>query len=355
MKRLSARSCLVIKMEDNGSGSGLSNSTEPIGIIEDFTFSLASLSIIACIISLVVLIYFKLYRSFIYRLMLYSFISLIILSSSTIVLTIEFFYQQLSQGNGTLSVDDIIVDVIPSLFVGVSLLATFVLATTISLSICVLVLCNHQFTYRADIVMPILIILGYFVIGGVYAAICYLAHSCEIPIIIFYTILILVNVFLTVLTLVPLCGRACGCNMCVRKIRTKESYRKALKEVLPLMILPLPSFVPYLIVVIGIILHIISNLFLKIALLASGALGLIAALAFALHLCFIGKTKLCKQRGRKTTPQADYGTVNLPHTRHTTVYVEGEGIMSETCVTEHPYVSEGEEDTRYLLQKNNQQ
>ena len=73
----------MIKMEDNGSSSGLSNSTESVGIIEDFTFSLAGLSIIACIISLVVLIYFKLYRSFIYRLMFYSFISLIILSSST--------------------------------------------------------------------------------------------------------------------------------------------------------------------------------------------------------------------------------------------------------------------------------
>ena len=109
-------------MEDNRSGSGLS--TESVG---DFTFSLASLSIIACIISLVVLIYFKLYRSFIYRLMFYSFISLIILSSSTIVITI--FYRQLQQGNGTLSHDDTIVIAIPSSFLGVSLLAIFVLAT----------------------------------------------------------------------------------------------------------------------------------------------------------------------------------------------------------------------------------
>ena len=86
-------------MEDYGSGSGLSNSTESVGIIEGFIFSLASLSIIACIISLVVLIYFKLYRSFIYRLMLYSFISLIILSSSTIAIT-TIFYQQLSHAIG---------------------------------------------------------------------------------------------------------------------------------------------------------------------------------------------------------------------------------------------------------------
>ena len=221
------------------------------------------------------------------------------------------------------------------------------LATALTLCICVLVLCNHQFTYRADIVMLILIILGYFVIGGVF-------FGGIIGLYIFYTIPILVNVFLTVLTLVPLCGRACGCNMCVRTIRTKESYRKALKEVLPLIILPLPPFVPYLILVIGSLFYSL-NLYFKIAFLVSSTLGLIATLAFALHLCFIGKTKLCKQRGRMKTPQVDYGTVNLPHTCHTTVHVEGEGIMSETCNTEHLYVSEGEEDTQYLLQKNNQQ
>ena len=165
---------------------------------------------------------------------------------------------------------------------------------------------------------------------------------------------ILVNVFLTLLVLVPLCGRACGYNMCVKTIRTKESHRKALKELLPLFILPLPPFVPYLILMIGNILY-SSNLHIKIALLVTSTLGLIATLAFGLHLCFIGKTKLCKQRGRMKTPQVDYGTVNQPHTHHTTEYVEGEGIMSESCNTEHPYVSEGEEDSRYLLQKNNKQ
>ena len=36
------------------------------------------------------------------------------------------------------------------------------------------------------------------------------------------------------------------------------------------------------------------------------------------------------------------------------VYTMGEG-MSETCNTEYPYVSEGEEDTQYLQQRNNQQ
>ena len=210
-------------------------------------------------------------------------------------------------------------------------------------------------------------------------AICFLVgpSKCGIPTIIFYTIPILVNVFLTVLALVPLCGRACGYNMCVRTIRTKESHRKALKEILPLFILPLPSYVPTLMIILKTILFVqgmsqwMSQMIINIenkkstsislsvnlndVMPVSGALGLVAALSFALHLYFIGKAKLCKQRGRMKTPQVDYGTVNQHHTRHTTVYVEGERNMSETCNTEHLYVSEGEEDTRYLLQRNNQQ
>ena len=42
-------------------------------------------------------------------------------------------------------------------------------------------------------------------------------------------------------------------------------------------------------------LHGMLYLGFKIGLLVSGALGLIAAVAFALHLCFIGKAKLCEQ------------------------------------------------------------
>ena len=352
--------------------SNSSNSSSSLSQVDyDVSISLASFSIIACIISLVVLIYFKLYRSFIYRLMFYSFISLIILSLSTITTTIFYCEATMYFNDGVPTIvipHNYIVEVISQEFMFVSLLVTFVFGTIITLCICVLVLCNHQFSYRADIVLFISLIPGFLLISGVCAAICFLAHSCEIPIIIFYTIPILVNVFLTVLALVPLCGRACGYNMCVRTIRTRESHRKALKEILPLF---LPYFVPTFMINLNTILFVqgmsqsIMNFINKMStsislsenltdvIPVSGALGLVAALSFALHLCFIGKAKLCKQRGRKKTPQADYGTVNQPHTRHTTVYVEGRG-MSETCNTEHPYVNESEEDTRYLLKKNKQ-
>ena len=205
---------------------GSSSNSSSLDSINDAIISCAAgLSTIACIISLVVLIYFKLYRSFIYRLVLYSFISLIILSSSTIA-TVMNQQGTLPHGNSTQIVSQ------------VSLLVIFVLATIINLCICILSLCNHQFTYRADISL----ISGFFVISCVNAIIFILGG--EIPYIIFYSIpiIILVNVFLTLLTLVPLCGRACGYNMCGK---TKESHRKALKGILPLLILPLSSYVSF--------------------------------------------------------------------------------------------------------------
>ena len=219
-----------------------------------------------------------------------------------------------------------------------SMSVTCLLSTILTFCICILALCNHQFTYRADIVMLI------------FSFVLIVASG-------FFSIfMFLINVFLTVLTLVPLCSRACGYNMCVETVRTRESLRKALKEILPLFILPLPSYI-YIILFLEIILSIFYfqlGLSFQIAVLVSSALGLVTALSLALHLCFIGKANLNKQRGIKKTPQVNYGTVNQRPTRHTTMYTMGEG-MSETCNTEFPYVSEGEEDTRYLQQRNNQQ
>ena len=40
----------------------------------------------------------------------------------------------------------------------------------------------------------------------------------------------LVNIVFTALTLVPLCCRACGYNLCMKTAATIESHRKALEE-----------------------------------------------------------------------------------------------------------------------------
>ena len=151
-----------------------------------------------------------------------------------------------------------------------------------------------------------------------------------------------VNIVFTALTLVPLCCRACGYNLCMKTAATIESHRKALREILPLYVLTVPSF-----------LHVLLNLvslfdkatYYNVVHALYSILGLVSALPFALHLCFIRK-KLKKLRSKKKT------TVNLRRTHCTTVFTS-EGI-SATCNTECPLLSENEEDTRYLLQRNNE-
>ena len=275
--------------------NGLSHNSSQLGPIDDVAISLAGLSIIGCIIALVVLIYFKLYRSFIYRLVLYSFLSLIIFSLSTPIFYTTFEYY------GFIAL---------IFFFVVSLTITFVLVTIMYLCVCILTICNHQFTYRADIVLVISLVLVLFVAGAIS-----LTAYFSLPIILIIPLTFLINMLLTVLTLVPLCSRACGYNMCVKTVRTRESHRKALKGILPLFILPLLSYLPFFMIIYKI----------DITMLVSSALGLIAVLSFALHLCFIGKANLCKQRDiKKSSPQADYGTVNQPHTDHcTTVHTAG--------------------------------
>ena len=108
-----------------------------------------------------------------------------------------------------------------------------------------------------------------------------------------FFIAFLVNAVLTVLTLVSLCSRACGYK---KTVRTRESYRKALKEIFPLLILPIPSYFlvtfPFFLFIIILLSQGMFSIFTysKIVLLVSSALGLITVLSFALHLCFIGKT-----------------------------------------------------------------
>ena len=50
----------------------------------------------------------------------------------------------------------------------------------------------------------------------------------------------LANSIFATLTLVTLCCRACGYNLCMKTAATIESHRKALREVLPFYILLVP-------------------------------------------------------------------------------------------------------------------
>ena len=71
------------------------------------------------------------------------------------------------------------------------------------------------------------------------------------------------------------------------------------------------------------------------------------SLSFAVHLCFLGRTKLKKLRGKKRPLPTAYGTIAIhPHTHRPTVFTS-EGV-SETCSTDYPHVSEDEVDRELL-------
>ena len=152
-----------------------------------------------------------------------------------------------------------------------------------------------------------------------------------------------VNIVFTALTLVPLCCRACGYNLCM-----KTCYRKALREILPLFILIVPSFLFIVLLISSIFEKFLNALYSDIL---YSILGLFCALSFALHLCFIRKNLKKLRSKKRTLGTTNYKSVNLRRTHHTTAYTS-EGI-SETCNTECPLLSENEEDTRFLLKKNN--
>ena len=154
------------------------------------------------------------------------------------------------------------------------------------------------------------------------------------------TIVLLVNIFLTTLALLPVCCRACGCNRCVRSVATRESLKRALKEILP------PVFIFLLYTCIAIISLVIPG---KWESIASHLTGLFLALSFVTHLCILGKAKLKRLQGRNRSlaTHQQYGSMAVHYTHRPTVFTS-EGI-SETCNTDYPHVSEDEVDREMNL------
>ena len=134
----------------------------------------------------------------------------------------------------------------------------------------------------------------------------------------------------------------------MRSVATRESHRQALREILPLFILLSPSVAVLAYIILAaawksadiILERWVSGITISI-------LGLLLPLSFAVHLCFLGKTKLNKLRGKKRPQPTTYRTIaNQPHTHRPTVFTS-EGI-SETCNTDYPHVSEDEVDRKLL-------
>ena len=310
---------------------------------------LAGVSTIACIIALGVLLYYKMWHSFIYRLVLYKFISLIVFSLSSIIF---FAYDWIiftkgKDGVNLLNETTNLIIVIIACAIG-SLSIFFSFMTCLTVCVYLMALHNYQFTYKSDfciLVPSILYCVTFAVVNGLWMIPqFYMNYSISLILYVLYGLPILVTILFTALTLVPLCCRACGYNLCMKTAATIESHRKALKEILPFYSLVVPFF---FILVTCQVPSVGVSVFYNILFMTP---GLIYALSFALHLFFIRKN-LKKFRSKKKAPQTTgYGSVQC-RTYHVESFTS-EGI-SETCNTEHVAVSEDEEDTRFLLRKNN--
>ena len=326
---------------------------------------LSAVSIIAFVLALVVLLYYKMWRSFIYRLVLYMFISLIffsmsgIINSSAIVLLKE--AREINTSTNAYNIydgNDTVVLTFIFMLVTSSLATAHMLVICITVCIYLMALHNYQFTYKSDLcllvssILYIMVVITLTVIWNVFDHF----DRRGVTILNIFALPFLVDVVFIALTLVPLCCRACGYNLCMKTAATIESHRKALREVLPFFILIVPSF---LVIVVWIVwcsilsgfiggVHNIDADFNDI-LSTLVAIGLLNAVCFALHLFFIRKN-LKKLRAKK---KASRTANSYQHRTHRTTVYTSEGI-SETCNTISPFVNESEEDTRYLLRKSNQ-
>ena len=315
--------------------------------------SLSPISLIACIIALGAQLFFKMYHNFLYRLLLYTFATLIFLSfiwSIQSILLLAEDAENRTQNNCSTE-QNVSFKVIN--YTTYSSLCTIYLLLT-SLNVCLYLLSIHHYLFSswvADLIfllmclllpqpftLPITIACG---ITSSWKPLqdCPCATATFVPLVVAATIVLLVNIIFTTLALLPVCCRACGYNRCVMSVATRESLKRALKEILP------PVFIFLLYTCIAIISLVIPGKWESI--IASHLTGLFLALSFATHLCILGKAKLKKLRGRSLATHQQYGsTVVQQHTHRTTVFTS-EGI-SETCNTDFPHVSEDAVDRELL-------
>ena len=326
-------------------------------VADHLSLPLAGVSTIACIIALGVLLYYKMWRTFIYRLVLYMFLSLIVSSLTTIGIAL---FDYLLINDRGVSLAEVNFTNESGLFVAKACLdfivygsqaIVFLVVTCINASIYLMALHSYQFTYKSDIyllissILYLMIVVIATIVSYVYVAKGdYNEHTGVVLLTLLSSGEFLVNFVFAMLTLVPLCCRACGYNLCMKTAATIESHRKALREILPFFIL----IVPFTLFIWLYVVSLINIRELVYKVVTFSLPGLVCAVSFALHLCFI-RNKLKKLRDkRRTSGTSNYGSFH----RRTPAYTS-EGI-SETCNTEYVVLSENEEDTRFLLKRSDQ-
>ena len=314
------------------------------GIVADaVSIPLAGVSTIACIIASGVLLYYKMWRTFIYRLVFYSLLSLIVFSLTNILFVSGYVITEATTIDVNCSnVCSIVLDNISN---GSTAIAS-ILVTCVTVCIYLMALHNYQFTYKSDLclLVPSTFYLVIAVIASTLWDLPQFDDDNYITVIagVIFGLPIIMNIVFTALTLVPLCCRACGYNLCMKTAATIESHRKALREILPLFILIVPSFLTAVLLVVVLSFGDNSYLELIVQVLFS-TLGLVYTLSFAFHLFLIRK-KLKKLQGKKKS-----SSTNQRHSQLKAMFTSY-GI-SESCNTEYLPVSENEEDKRILLRK----
>ena len=121
----------------------------------------------------------------------------------------------------------------------------YLLLTSMSLYMYILATHHHQFTsWVADLIFLIVCLILSLLTAITFLVILSLPNQSPalLPIqVINFIIISLATVGFTVLTLVPMCCRACDYNLCMRSVATRESHQQALREILPLFILLSPN------------------------------------------------------------------------------------------------------------------
>ena len=210
---------------------------------------LSAVSIIAYVLALGVLLYYKMWHTFIYRLVLYMFVLMIFFSLSAIInATVVILLKEASEVNTTTNAthgSDIAVLSFLFMLVTSSLASAYMLVTCITVCIYLMALHNYQFTYKSDLcllVLSILYLMIVIILTVIWRALRLFSDRRGVTLLNIFALPFLVDVVFIALTLVPLCCRACGYNLCMKTAATIESHRKALREILPFFILIVPSF-----------------------------------------------------------------------------------------------------------------
>ena len=335
------------------------------------TLPVAGASAVACTTVLFALVYFKMYRHFTYRLVLYTLMMTTLTCLFLIAIMAVIVHQHFHDGSHDQLEKGPAYELYKIvLYAGNSIFASmWVLTSCISFSIYNMVVHNHLFkSWVSDLNCLLLSLVTPPSMLAILTVACsgnkQVAHSLEcldnaplkspVMFLVIAMLYVAINGVFLVTSIVFMCCRAGDCKAITWTAATTASHRQALKETMPLLLIPASVLIFIVFESFTIVMsYTYSTIYFTQQTFFVGnfipcVFGLIISLFFSIHLCLLGKRKLKKSRGVKKEQVVQYGTMeNQLHTHRPTVFTT-EGL-SETCNTTYPHVSEDEVD-RQLFQ-----